>query len=386
MKTFWNRIFQLDRELSIWVEEEDLGKEKVICNKRESYSVKIPPVIEKEATLRLKGLGKKGLNKRGDLILHMSLNKGEDVRKCLWLSEGSARRGAEKRLMLDEKNVTLVIPPKSYHGLTIRIKGYGQLPSSSWNAPALHPIKRGNLLVKLFVYPDSIMPRYGSFIDLSTENMALEGWVYRKFDEVIGKLGQSTLPTHPLTACAIADFFNEGGWTRIFHALVNHLKLSHLRIELSKSATLVYPGICERTPITTNTTTAFENTLGQYTSTAPRTAIVPDRPPVGYTYKITIREQFLDNPFSVAAILAHELCHIVYFSEIDETSWSTRYETKSDKVTLEEERTVDLLVFMFRMGEFQLRVARDTRLTLGYFNQEIFERIQVIVSRKLDQC
>ena len=46
-------------------------------------------------------------------------------------------------------------------------------------------------------------------------------------------------------------------------------------------------------------------------------------------------------------------------------------------------RTVDLLVFMYKIGEFQLRVARDQRLTLGYFNQEMFERTQVIVSRKL---
>ena len=57
---------------------------------------------------------------------------------------------------------------------------------------------------------------------------------------------------------------------------------------------------------------------------------------------------------------------------------------KEIKATLEEERTVDFLVFMFKMGEFQLRVARDERLTLGYFNQEVFERIQVIVSKKLN--
>jgi hypothetical protein len=42
------------------------------------------------------------------------------------------------------------------------------------------------------------------------------------------------------------------------------------------------------------------------------------------------------------------------------------------------------LVFMFKIGEFQLRVAREKHLTLGYFNQEIFERIQVIASKKLN--
>ena len=99
---------------------------------------------------------------------------------------------------------------------------------------------------------------------------------------------------------------------------------------------------------------------------------------------ITINEQFLDNPFSIVAILAHELCHVIYSERIDAESLSVGYRIKPEKASLEEERTVDLLVFMFKIGEFQLRVARDKRLTLGYFNQEIFERIQVIVTRKLN--
>ncbi|HXD09117.1 MAG TPA: hypothetical protein VN653_03550, partial [Anaerolineales bacterium] len=57
---------------------------------------------------------------------------------------------------------------------------------------------------------------------------------------------------------------------------------------------------------------------------------------------------------------------------------------KTDKRMLEDERSVDLLVFMFKIGEFQLRVAREKHLTLGYFNQEIFDRIQVIASKKLN--
>ena len=73
----------------------------------------------------------------------------------------------------------------------------------------------------------------------------------------------------------------------------------------------------------------------------------------------------------------------MYCEKIDDGRELGGYVPKSEEATLEEERTVDLLVFMFKLGEFQLRVARDRRLSLGYFNQEIFERIQVIVSRKL---
>ena len=58
-------------------------------------------------------------------------------------------------------------------------------------------------------------------------------------------------------------------------------------------------------------------------------------------------------------------------------------EPADERDRLDVERTVDLLVFMFKIGEFQLRTSRDKRLTLGYFNQRVFERIQVIASRKL---
>ena len=89
---------------------------------------------------------------------------------------------------------------------------------------------------------------------------------------------------------------------------------------------------------------------------------------------------FLDNPFSITTILAHELCHVIYYENFEDLT--PYYRLKTNEQTLEGERIVDLLIFMFKLGEFQLRVSRDERITFGYFNQEIFERMQVIVSRK----
>ena len=113
-----------------------------------------------------------------------------------------------------------------------------------------------------------------------------------------------------------------------------------------------------------------------------RTATARDNAPLIYSYRITINSRFLDNPFSAAAILAHELCHVLYSEKIDDAPKSLGVPLKTEKASLEEERTVDLLVFMFGLGEFQLRVAHDTRLTLGYFNQVVFDRMQVIVARQ----
>lgn len=360
MKRFWDSIFKLDEERSIWVEEEDLGNDKPLYRNGKRYFVKIPQKIDKKITLRLRGLGKKRGNKTGDLFLHVWLNQGEDIRKSLWLSETSSRNGADKRLLLDGKAITMVIPPKSYNGLTIRLKGYGREGSFGLHAPVLHYKKRGNALVKLIVYPDNITPNYGAFDTLSTDNMALEGWVFRKIEYVIGKVGKSFFPVQPISADAVADLLNEWGWRSIFQALIDHFDLADFNIELTQSDSIPRPGSCERSPIVENNTVT------------------------GYKYKITIHELFLDNPFSITAILAHELCHIIYSEKIEKIPRTTGYILKTDKATLEEEHTVDLLVFMFKIGEFQLRVARDKRLTLGYFNQEVFERIQVIVSRKLN--
>jgi len=359
MRRYWNSLFRRDDQRSIWVEQGDLGKEKVLKLKNKRYTVKIPQNINKKVILRLRGLGKIKGNQIGDLYLSIWLNKGDDIYKNLWLSETSARNGTDKTLRLDEKKITVVIPPNSHDGLTIRLKGLGRELDFSWRAPFLHR-KRGNLLVKLFVFPDSISPKYGSFEMLGTEDMALEGWVYQKVDEVIRKIGNSSFPAAPIQAGAVADQFNEHGWRGVFRALVGHLKLTHVNIELAKSDPNSLPGKCQRTITYQNST------------------------PVACKYLITINEKFLDNPFSVAAILAHELCHVIHYERIDEGSKVAGYRLKAEPDKLEEERTVDLLVFMFKIGEFQLRVSRDKRLTLGYFHQDIFERMQVIVLRKLN--
>ena len=329
MRRYWSTIFGLNYERSIWVEQEDLGKDKAIKHKNKQYRVKIPRKIDKKVTLRLRGLGRTKDNKTGDLLLHVWLNKGDDIRKSLWLSETSARNGANKILRFDGKKIRIVIPEKSYNGLVIRLRGLGRKPGFRRRAPFLHR-KRGNLLVKLFVYPDSITPKYGSFDMLATDDMALEGWVYRKIDEITHKIDKPSFLVNPIQADAVADLFNECGWRGIFHALVGHLKLTRLNITLTESDSISLPGNCQRTVTLQNGT------------------------PVACNYTIAINEQFLDNPFFVAAIIAHELCHVVYAERIEDKSMSVAYSIKSDQASLEEERTVDLLVFMFKIGEFGL--------------------------------
>lgn len=359
LKKLWDTLFKLDEERTLWVEEGDLGNEKAIDHHGKRYFVRIPTGIDRTLTLRLRALGRKRRQRTGDLYLHVWLNKGEDIERNLWLSDTSAWYGADKRLMVDNEKLTLIVPPKSHHGLTIRVKGHGRESAHTRNAP-IPQRKKGNLFVKLFIYPDTIAPHYGSFDALSTEDMALEGWVYRKIDEAFTKIGKPAFHTPAPRAETIADLFNEQGWRGIYQMFVEHLRLTGLNLQLKTSRSIPEPGKCERTVNLHNGT------------------------PVAYNYVVTIKEEFLENPFTVAAILAHELCHVVFAEKIEGLPSSPEQMNKSEQERLEEEHMVDLLVFLFKIGEFQLRVARDSRLTLGYFHQEVFERMQVIVSKKLN--
>jgi hypothetical protein len=293
--------------------------------------------------------------------------KGEDIRKSLWISETAARNGAQKYLGIGSKTIQMVIPERSRDGLVIRLRGLGTKPEVSLR-DSFVPRENGNLLVKLAVYPDRIERAYGSFDSLNTDDMVLEGWVYRKFDEVIDKMGRSSFLAKPMQAETVADLFNQWGWKGVFDVLVIHLGLRRLRITARTSNSIVQPGECQ------SEITYINNVADSV------------------HYVITINDQFIDSPFVAAAIMAHELCHVVYDERIDSlvkrnpvylgSGQPSLWRSKAGEDLLEFERMIDLLVCMFKLGEFQIRTSRDRRLTLGYFTQEIFERMQVIVARK----
>jgi hypothetical protein len=210
--------------------------------------------------------------------------------------------------------------------------------------------------VKLHVFPDAIAAVYGHIERLSDEDLAVEGWVYRRIDSVMERIGARTFQIPPMTARSAADLFNEGGWRALAKMLVGRLGLGSAVIAFRAVPSLPNPGQCKR---------AIRKGSGGRI--------------VSCHYEISIRSEFVDDPFAATAILAHELCHAVHSRCL--APGQDHVATPGPEL-LEEERTVDLLVFMFQLGEFQMRVARQSGFTLGYFNQPLFERMQVILSRK----
>ena len=153
----------------------------------------------------------------------------------------------------------------------------------------------------------------------------------------------------------MADLFNAGGWRAIAGALMTHFGIRNYAVFFEESKSLAVPGQCQKL---VRSGSGFKSVQ---------------------SYTIKIRAIFLDDPFAITAILAHELCHVI---EARHLAACETDPLPQGKALTELERTVDLLVFLFQLGEFQLRVARESHLSLGYFNQEMFERMYVILERR----
>jgi hypothetical protein len=185
--------------------------------------------------------------------------------------------------------------------------------------------------------------------------MALEGWVFLKIDEIISKIGQSLLGVQLVIADTIADIFNESGLKGVFSYLINLFQLSNRNIALEVSDSISRPGKCEHFCSGGNN-----------------------------RYRISINGTFIHNPFTATAILAHELAHVVYSENFGYSYFQSnekRQPLSKDKQDREEELTVDLLVYMYRLGGFQIRVSRDRSITMGYFRQDQFDRIYVMAMK-----
>lgn len=344
----------LDDQLSILVEEEELGEYKTIFHREKEISIRMPRENDRKFTVCYKGLGRKKGNQTGNLLVHVWVNRGEDANAVLWLSESSAKNGTTKKLSFMRRTIQVVVPKGSSDGSIITIEGQGkeaEFPESI----SCSNRKRGDLFVTLRTYLDYIYLRYKPFDSLDTDDMAFEGWIYLKIDEIVSKIGQSILNIQPVIADTIADIFNESGLDGVFSYLINHFQLSSRNIALEVSNSILRPGKCEPFSIGGNK-----------------------------SYRISIDGTFVHNPFTLTAILAHELAHVVYMENLASLHFQANVDLPNrlkDKQEHEGELTVDLLVFMHKLGGFQIRVSRDRSITMGYFRQDQFDRIYVMAMK-----
>jgi hypothetical protein len=345
----------LNEDQSLWITEEQLGSVQTLKHRGRSVQYRLPKEIERKVTLRFRGYGRSQNNEQGDLLLHVQVDRGQDLEAVLWLSEREARAGAQKNLLHRKQLAGITVPAASADRQVVRVKGLGGKSPFHWGLP-LFGRRRGDLLVKLRVFPDRVVVSYRSVDCLGTEDLALESWIYRRTDFILEKVGQDPFSLAPITAEDVADLFNERGWLGLARHLAARLNLGAVPISFEESGSLPVPGQCQKQVVSRN----------GGSRTAPH-------------FTIILHSRFADDPFAATAILGHELCHVLEASILAEDPAAA---PPQGAALTEMERTVDLLMFFFGLGEFQMRVARERRLTLGYFNQELFERMQVIFSRK----
>jgi hypothetical protein len=343
---------ELNEEQSLVIAREDLGTIRTLTHRGQKVRYHLPSEIGDRVTLRFRGHGKNDGRETGDLLLHITVDRGRDVHGALWLSEAQAKAGCKKRVVCGENCWQIKVPGGSKNGQVLRLKGYGQ--ASDFGKKRSIPT-RADALIAVRVFADQVRAIVPPVDAMIAEDLSLESWVYRRTDQILGMLKESPFSREAFTAVRAADLFNEMGWEAIAAALRWHLGLQNVDVRFESSSTLDKPGQC-RTEVTTR----------------------PNMPSRPVKHSIYIHAKFLDDPFAVTAIMAHEFCHVLEARHFG----VGRASQLAGSELMEMERTVDLLVFLFGLGEFQMRVARQRQMTFGYFNQGLFERMHTIWSRK----
>ncbi len=254
----------------------------------------------------------------------------------IWIPETAGITGGVTRAWTPSAEMDIPIPPGTEDGDILRIEGAGIRPRF-WSR------KREPYEVKVRLYSPEVLPSYEFLDPMDFAGAELQEWVDNRLRLIERRLNRKALGRCAERAAErIADQFNLGGWPAAVKFVIQFFGQEARGVGVVP-APIPSPGQCRVTTREAN---------GRRWK----------------TYEVLVSNRFLHNPFFVAAIVAHELCHVVYREKIDP-------EAGFSPTTLAEERTVDLLVFFHGLGEFQLRVARQCGVTLGYFDQHHFERL-----------
>src|ERR1041384_990117 len=116
----------LDEERSLWITEEQLGSLRTLKHRGRRVRFRVPKEVAGNVTLRFKGYGKSQNGTTGDLLLHVLVDRGQDVEVSLWLSERDARAGAQKNLCHHKRRVPVPIPRVTLAGQAVRVQGRGK--------------------------------------------------------------------------------------------------------------------------------------------------------------------------------------------------------------------------------------------------------------------
>lgn len=170
-KGFWSRARKgndYESSIKISLEEAFSGCEKELLVNKKRVKVSLKKGIASGQKLRLKNLGADGVygGEKGDLFLNITINphhifsrEGNDLTCNLYVDFYTAALGGKKMITtIDNKSVSVAIPPETDSGTTLRLKGLGMPVYESDG-------KLGDLLVNVIVViPKKIGPEEKEYL------------------------------------------------------------------------------------------------------------------------------------------------------------------------------------------------------------------------------
>src|SRR5215469_2009323 len=103
-------MLELNEEKSLVVGREDLGTIRTLIHRGQTVRYRLPDKIENQVTLRFRGRGKTVGQETGDLLLHITVDRGKDIHAVLWLTESEARSGFVKTVKCGSSHYPVRVP------------------------------------------------------------------------------------------------------------------------------------------------------------------------------------------------------------------------------------------------------------------------------------
>ena len=282
--------------------------------------------------------------------------------RCIWVSDQVAASGGTVEVPVGNRTLSVKIPPDA-KGRRLRLRKGGELPLLR----RLLQYDRPDTLLRIRTYDGNVNVLPVSVLDTDTEVLTCQAKISRHVDwlETSRRVhyewvsDRFELHKAELSFDSVAQAYNRGGNKHVLTRIHEHLG-SCGDVELGAPQELSGDdvGRCEIER------TEWQDSLTGLSRDETR------------RYRIVYDERFESNLPMVAAILSHELCHVVYDIYYDRAATYFRTSSPSapspDEIQEMEER-VDTLVCMTGLSRFQIAASRETGRAIGYYPQQAFE-------------
>ncbi len=346
---------------TVWIDDRDIGRRRSIRVDGRTVAFIVPSFEGPTHELRLPGAGRTTVARTGHVLLTLRRIRGETQSRNVWISADERASGTYIDVRTSAGVLKVRVPPGHPAGRILRLREAGPLPDAGTHEPP-PSTRRGDVLLRVLYYTPVLQLRQSSPDELTTEQLALEAMARRRFDEFAKAIPAHFLSKPPLPVARVVDAFNLDGWTAVCACVIGHLEMAAYSID---------PPTAESLP----------------PRTAGRCESAVFRPSGRMTHRIAIDIGLIESPFAVAAVCAHELCHVISNEHLRSHESIAKRGVILEGSAVgsadieQEEQRVDFMVCCVGLGHFQVYTRRTAEIHMGYYDQQLFERLIGVAMR-----